>query len=90
MAGNAAHRTAPAPVGYSVAAAWRRQGHATVMLAGGLAECRRLGLDRVLITCGPGNIASRKVILANGGVPDGQSEGEDRFWITLDDGGAAP
>ena len=42
---------------------------------------------RVLITCDPGNVASRKVILANGGVPDGQSDGEDRFWITLDDGG---
>jgi hypothetical protein len=27
------------------------------------------------------------VILANGGIPDGQSDGEDRFWITLDDGG---
>ena len=90
------HRLTPAlarsggNIGYSVAAAWRRQGHATAMLAAGLAECRRLGLDRVLITCGPGNIASRKVILANGGVPDGQSEGEDRFWITLDDGGTAP
>jgi predicted acetyltransferase len=74
-------------IGYSVAAAWRRQGHATAMLAAGLVECRRLGLDRVLITCDSGNVASRKVILANGGVPDGQSDGEDRFWITLDDGG---
>jgi hypothetical protein len=25
------------------------------------------------------------VILANGGVPDGQGRGEDRFWITLGD-----
>jgi predicted acetyltransferase len=73
-------------IGYSVAAAWRRQGHATAMLAAGLVECRRLGLDRVLITCDPGNVASRKVILANGGIPDGQSDGEDRFWVTLDDG----
>ena len=74
-------------IGYSVAAAWRRQGHATAMLAAALVECRRLGLSRVLITCDPGNIGSRKVILANGGVPDGQSDGEDRFWITLADGG---
>lgn len=75
-------------IGYSVAAAWRRQGHATAMLAAGLAECRRLGLARVLITCDPGNVGSRKVIVANGGAPDGRSEGEDRFWITLDgDGG---
>jgi len=74
-------------IGYSVAAAWRRQGHATAMLAAALVECRRLGLSRVLITCDPGNVGSRKVILANGGVPDGQSDGEDRFWITLADGG---
>jgi predicted acetyltransferase len=74
-------------IGYSIAAAWRRQGHATAMLAAGLAKCRRLGLGRVLITCDPGNTGSRKVILANGGVPGGQSEGEDRFWITLDGSG---
>lgn len=70
-------------VGYHVVAPWRRQGHATRMLAAGLAECGRLGLDRVLLTVDPGNVASRKVILANGGVPDGRRQGEDRFWIAL-------
>jgi predicted acetyltransferase len=54
------------------------------MLAAGLVECRRLGLTRVLLTCDPGNEPSRKVILANGGEPDGQTGGEDRFWIRLD------
>jgi parallel beta-helix repeat protein len=48
------------------------------MLAAGLAECRRLGLDRVLLTCAAGNQASRRVILANGGVPGGRAGGEDR------------
>jgi predicted acetyltransferase len=70
-------------VGYHVVPSWRRQGHATRMLAAGLAECRRLGLDRVLLTCAIDNKASRRVILANGGVPDGQARGEDRFWITV-------
>ena len=74
-------------VGYHVVAPWRRQGHATRMLAAGLRECRRLGLSQVLVTCDPGNEPSRKVILANGGVPDGRKRGEDRFWITVD---AAP
>jgi hypothetical protein len=45
-------------------------------------ECRRLGLDQILLTCGPGNLASRQVVLANGGRPDGNAAGEDRFWIT--------
>lgn len=70
-------------VGYHVVPAWRRQGHATRMLAGGLVECRRLGLGRVLLTCDPGNEPSRRVILANGGVRDGRARGEDRFWIEV-------
>jgi predicted acetyltransferase len=74
-------------VGYHVVAPWRRQGHATRMLAAGLAECRRLGLSQVLLTCDPGNEPSRKVILANGGVPGGRMRGEDRFWITLGEAG---
>lgn len=53
------------------------------MLTAGLTECRRLGLDEVLLTCDPGNEPSRKVILANGGVPDGPKRAEDRFWIRL-------
>jgi predicted acetyltransferase len=71
-------------IGYHVVAPWRRQGHATRMLAAGLAECRRLGLDRVLLTCDVDNEPSRRVILANGGVADGQKQGEDRFWINID------
>jgi predicted acetyltransferase len=71
-------------VGYHVVAPWRRQGHATRMLAAGLVECHRLGIDRVLLTCDVDNEPSRRVIQSNGGVPDGQRQGEDRFWITPD------
>jgi len=70
-------------VGYHVVAPWRRQGHATRMLAAGLVECRALGINPVLLTCNAANEPSRRVILANGGVPDGRSGDEDRFWITL-------
>jgi predicted acetyltransferase len=70
-------------IGYNIVSAWRRQGHATRMLAEGLEECRRLGIDQVLLTCDPANEPSRKVILANGGVPDGRKQGQDRFWINL-------
>jgi RimJ/RimL family protein N-acetyltransferase len=71
-------------IGYHVVVPWRRQGHATRMLAAGLVECARLGLDRVLLTCAADNEASRRVILANGGAPDGTIRGEDRFWIAID------
>jgi predicted acetyltransferase len=70
-------------IGYHVVPAWRRQGHGTRMLAAGLVQCRRLGLERVLLTCLPENDASRRIILANGGVPDGHAGGEDRFWIDV-------
>jgi predicted acetyltransferase len=70
-------------IGYHVVPPWRRQGHATRMLAAGLAECRAMGLDRVLLTCDTSNEPSRRVILANGGVPDRRSGHEDRFWIEL-------
>jgi predicted acetyltransferase len=71
-------------IGYHVVAPWRRQGHATAMLAEALVECGRLGLRRVLLTCAPDNEGSRRVILANGGVLEDRRGGEDRFWIALD------
>ena len=68
-------------IGYHVVPPWRRQGHATRMLAAGLEQARALGLQRVLLTCDVDNDPSRRVILANGGVPDGRVGHEDRFWI---------
>jgi predicted acetyltransferase len=77
-------------IGYHIVFPWRRQGHATRMLAAGLHLCRDLGLDQVLLTCAPDNVASRRVILANGGRPDGHARGEDRFWIDVTRQPAAP
>ena len=70
-------------IGYHVIAPWRRQGHATRMLAAGLEQCRALNLTRVLLCCAPDTEGSRRVILANGGQPDGRRHGEDRYWIEL-------
>ena len=50
-------------VGYHIVAPWRRQGHGTRMLAAGLAQCRALGLPRILLTCTSDNEPSRRVIL---------------------------
>ncbi len=58
------------------------------MLAAGLVECRELGIGQVLLTCGRGNEPSRKVILANGGLPDGRKGDEDRFWIRIGQAGS--
>lgn len=74
-------------IGYSVRPAERQKGCATEMLRLALAQCRRLGIERVRIACDRYNVASAKTIRANGGVPDGEIfDPEDgtltqRYWI---------
>jgi predicted acetyltransferase len=51
------------------------------MLGDALVFCAHFGLRRVLLTCQPTNVASRKVSEANGGQPDGIADGELRYWI---------
>lgn len=67
-------------LGYHVVPSFRRRGHAGRMLADALIYCAHFGLRRVLLTCEPTNVASRKVIEANGGQPDGVADGELRYW----------
>ena len=76
-------------IGYSVRPSERRKGYAKEMLRLALPFCKSIGLDRVLIACEPGNPASRRTILANGGVYECtvHERGEDidleRYWIGL-------
>lgn len=71
-------------IGYHVVLPWRRQGHATRMLALALEKCHGLGIDRMLLTVAPDNAASLEVVRPNGGVPDGiNHEGELRLWISV-------
>jgi predicted acetyltransferase len=58
-------------VGYAVVPWKRRRGHATRALGLMLEEARGLGLDRVELTADPDNLASHRVILANGGTSVG-------------------
>lgn len=69
-------------IGYHVVPGYRRQGHATAMLAAACDRCREQGMSRVLLTCRPGNLGSRRVIEANGGVLD-SADDLLRYWIAL-------
>mgnify|MGYP002509841264 CR=1 FL=1 len=75
-------------IGYSVRPSERRKGYAKEMLRLALPFCKSVGLDRVLIACEPGNPASRRTILANGGVYEctvrepGKNIDLERYWIT--------
>ena len=79
-------------IGYSVLPSERRKGYASEMLKSMLDICRRFGEEKVLLTCDPANIASRRTIQKNGGQLENEVIDEaglsesgmiQRYWITL-------
>lgn len=79
-------------IGYSIAPSKRRKGYGHEMLMLCLLEAKKIGLEKVLITCDKENEASRNTILSGGGVFDnevirtidgGNSETLQRYWITI-------
>jgi len=76
-------------IGYGIRPTARRQGHGSELLRRTLQKAKELGLAKVLLTCGKVNLASVKVILANGGVLESEefvaarNEVVQRYWIDL-------
>ena len=74
-------------IGDGVRPSERRKGIATKMIGLALGECRKLGIDRVLMVCDKDNIGSAKSIINNGGVLENEiTDGEvieQRYWIEL-------
>ena len=68
-------------IGYAVRPADRGRGLATAATALMLQECRRRGIDPVLITCDEDNAASAAVIERNGGVLEDVRHGKRRYWV---------
>ncbi|MGH6917264.1 MAG: GNAT family N-acetyltransferase, partial [Geminicoccaceae bacterium] len=74
-------------IGYGIRPSRRGLGYGKRILALALLECRRLGIERVLVTCLDANVASAKIIEANGGrlesviaAPSGHGPLR-RYWI---------
>lgn len=65
----------------------RGKGIATRMIAMALAECRKLGIERVLMVCDKDNIPSARTIQKNGGILENEPvvDGviQQRYWIDL-------
>jgi len=76
-------------IGYEVRPSKRGLGYGSKALELALSKARSLGLEKVLLTCISTNIASKKIIEANGGVLENEVHGEEgepsrlRFWIKI-------
>lgn len=68
-------------IGYCVHPEQRGKGYAKQVLRQAIAEARRHGIGRLLVTCRSSNPASRRVILANGGTLEDFRNGMERYWI---------
>ncbi|MGG4129445.1 GNAT family N-acetyltransferase [Paenibacillus illinoisensis] len=73
-------------IGYGIRPDERQNHYGSQILELSLVKARELGITKVLVVCDAHNIASKKVILRNGGVqdqhyvePDGNVV--ERFWI---------
>ena len=75
-------------IGDGIRPSERRKGHGTEMIRLALIECKKLGIDKVLMVCDKSNIASAKTIIKNGGILENEFMDEDgeiqqRYWINL-------
>ena len=66
----------------------RRKGYATEMIRLSLIECKKLGINRVLMVCDKTNVGSAKSIIKNGGVlenelVDDNGKTQQRYWIDV-------
>lgn len=72
---------------YGISPDYRKKWYATKMLELGLIECRKLGLDKVLICCYTDNIWSYKTIERNWGILENITKWEwkqnSRYWIDI-------
>lgn len=72
-------------IGDGVRPSERRKGIATRMIGLALEECKKLGIQQVLMVCDKNNIGSAKSIMANGGILENEIDvdgvTEQRYWI---------
>lgn len=76
-------------IGDGIRPSERRKGYATEMIRLSLIECKKLGIDKVLMVCDKSNIGSAKSIIKNGGILENEFVDEDgeinqRYWIQLE------
>ncbi|WP_109078964.1 GNAT family N-acetyltransferase [Aggregatibacter kilianii] len=68
-------------IGYSIRPSIRNKGYAKEQLRLGLQQAKEMSIFDVLLTCHTTNIASQKVILANGGIYQDTLNEIQRYWV---------
>lgn len=70
-------------IGYSIRPSERGKGYAKETLRQGLQVAKEKNIKKALVTCSVNNLASRAVILANGGIFEDARNGVERYWIEV-------
>lgn len=70
-------------ISYAIEPSARGRGLGKQLLSLLLTECREMGMGKVLITINKDNLASQKVIHANGGLMEKENKKFIYFWIHL-------
>lgn len=72
-------------IGYYICQEERNKGYGKIILKYALIKCKQLGINKILLTCIKDNIASAKVIIANGGMLETEVEENgvtlQKYWI---------
>lgn len=83
---NASLRLYGGHIGYRIRPSERRKGYGALICRLGIEQARLLSIGDILITCDDDNIASRKIIEANGGILQDRIDNKRgaltrRYWI---------
>ena len=75
-------------IGDGIRPSERGKGYGTEMIRLALIECKKLGINKVLMVCDKTNIGSAKSIIKNGGILENEFVDENgkiqqRYWIEL-------
>jgi predicted acetyltransferase len=71
-------------ISYAIRKEERNKGYGSIILKLVIEEAKKIGLDRVLVTCTDDNRYSKRIIESIGGRFDSTFEDELRYWIEVD------